>query len=131
MGERPVKRSPIRRKTPLRKVNSKRRAAEWKRCYHSRERVRFVKAMPCMVCSLLHPLFAIGSAGASDNAHTATDGMGRKAHYSTIVPLCREHHRRFDEYETPCDEPRVRAAIIAFAERVEAAWQRVSGGGAE
>lgn len=71
----PLKRSAI----PPR--NPKRRRSEFARCYHSKERVEFVKRMPCIRCGL-H--------GYSDNAHVGRKGAGagRKADYDQIAPLC-------------------------------------------
>jgi hypothetical protein len=56
---------------------------EWERKYHSLERVMFVNTLPCIACGLEE----------SQNAHTRTGGMGRKSDYTTIVPLCDDHHR--------------------------------------
>lgn len=108
---------------PLRKVNPKRKASEFARCFHSRARVRFVKALPCVYCAGLSPFIA-AVAGPSDNAHTVKEGMGRRGHYSTIVPLCRSHHRRYDERLKPFDAAEVREAIASCAPRIEAAWQK-------
>lgn len=117
-----MKRTPLKRKTPVKKRNAKRRESEFARCYGSKARVAWIKSMPCIACSGLHPLFGM-TAGPSDNAHTAHDGMGRKAGYDTIVPLCRNHHRRYDERRAPFDDPKVRTAIAAVAPRLEALWQ--------
>lgn len=74
----PLRRTPLKRGKPLNRVNRKRRQSEFARTYHSKERVEFVKALPCIVCG--H--------GPCDNAHIETGGMGRKADYTKIVPLC-------------------------------------------
>ena len=70
----PIARSPIKRKP--------RKPSEYARCYGSRERVAWIKSLPCMECG----------GKPSDPAHTATGGMGRKADASTIAPLCRRCH---------------------------------------
>ena len=57
----------------------KRSAAERARIYGPAERREWIRTQPCIAC---------GEVGFSENAHTATEGMGRKAHYSMIVPLC-------------------------------------------
>jgi hypothetical protein len=63
----------------------KRSASEFARIYGSKARVAWVKSLPCVVGN--------GScAGPTENAHTTTGGMGRKAEAGTIVPLCRWHH---------------------------------------
>lgn len=109
---------------PVKKVNVKRKRAAFAHAYHSKERVRFVKSLPCTACAALSALFAIGTAGASDNAHTESgEGKGLKAHYTTIIPLCRGHHTRYDEYRTPFDRQEVRDAMKGFASKVEQAWQ--------
>jgi hypothetical protein len=116
-----TRRTPLQRGKPPRKVNPKRRKSEFARCYHSRQRVRWVKSLPCLVCASISPLL-IHCTGPSDNAHTVTDGMGRKAGYDTIVPLCRSHHRRYDEHRAPFDRPEAREWLHAVAARVEEAW---------
>ena len=63
-----------------------RKPAEFKRVYHSVPRVEFVKALPCCVCFRRR---------GSENHHVRNGGMGRKAGYSTIVPLCFECHERY------------------------------------
>lgn len=119
----PIKRSTVlRRGKPPKKRNPKRRASEFARCYGSKERVEWVKASPCIVCAAIHPLFRLTSPGRSHNAHTMSGGGGRKADFDTIVPLCAEHHRRFDERLSPLDTPEARAAIKAAAPFVEVAW---------
>lgn len=67
--------------------NPKRRESEFGRCYHSRERVKFVAGLPC---------FATGRVGGNDNTHVIDDGskgMGRKSGYACIAPLSRDAHR--------------------------------------
>lgn len=81
----PIKRSgsPIKRSGRPRKSNPKRRRSEFARCYHSKERVEFVKSLPCAAC---------GVQGYSENAHVlGNGGMSRKADYTTIAPLCGVH----------------------------------------
>lgn len=57
----------------------KRSASEYARVYHSRAFVTFTKRQPCYAC---------GSTRGCDVAHGRTDGMGRKAGWETIFPLC-------------------------------------------
>ena len=80
-----MKRTPVKRKTPLRPRNPERREREFRRTYHSLERVRFVKNLPCCVPGC--------EAAPSENAHVGIEGIGRKSHYTRIVPLCAVHHR--------------------------------------
>lgn len=102
-----MKRTPLKRKTPLRArgsslsgprkstlrrsrvrtANPKRKRSEWKRAYHSAERVAFVKALPCVACGFDgFPL--------RENAHTVNGGAGRKGDYVTIIPLCKSCHTK-------------------------------------
>lgn len=71
----PIKRSAIKRKP--------RKPSEYARIYGSRERVAWIKSLPCMECG----------GTPCENAHITTGGMGRKAGADTIVPLCPKHHR--------------------------------------
>jgi hypothetical protein len=116
------KRTPIARHTRVKRVNRKRKASEFARCYHSRARVRFVKALPCVVCAAISPFIARVMAGRSENAHTVIDGAGRKAGYETIVPLCHSHHRRYDEHRAPLETETARDAVKACAPLIETAW---------
>jgi hypothetical protein len=79
--------SGIARKTPVKKVNAKRKASAWVNAYGSTARVRFVTRQPCAAC---------GYEGAyhRQNAHTTTGGMSLKAHYTTIIPLCGPCHTK-------------------------------------
>lgn len=53
-------------------------AADFARIYGSAARVAWIRAQPCMACGR----------GPCENAHTISGGMGRKADYETIIPLC-------------------------------------------
>lgn len=120
---------PTRGDRPPRK-NRQRQAREWPRAYGSKARVKFVSRLPCAAC---------GYAGRvpRDCAHTVTDGMGRKGHYTTIIPLCnvqalndggalnchgRQHSMGWSAIGMS-EEGRRRAA-----ERTEALWQLSRGG---
>lgn len=103
------RKKPIKR-TAVKKINPERRKREFARAYGSKERVEFVKALPCSF---------VGCNGRpSDNAHCITAGMGRKANADTIIPLCREHHRQFDALPA-----RMRRGWLFFAHHVETKWQ--------
>lgn len=84
---------PLRNKTPMPRGASQlkrsgpikakpRSAKEFARIYGSKARVKFVERLPCAAC---------GYAGEvrRENAHTKNDGLSRKGHYTTIIPLCR------------------------------------------
>lgn len=75
-----MKRTPLKRRTPVKKRNNKRHKAEFARTYGSKERCDFISRLPCAAC---------GVVGYSENAHLlGNGGMGRKAGYETIGPLC-------------------------------------------
>lgn len=97
-------------------VNRKRKASSFARCYGSKERVAFVKRLPCMWCGDAAP------DRLRDNAHSVK-GRGQKAGYETIVPLCREDHGAYDEFRGPFAHEENRARVIADAPRVQGLWQ--------
>ena len=111
---RPKRGKPPRRRTALKAQNRKRHAKEWTRAYHSPARVRWVAAQPCAVCGMTP----------SENAHIRTGGMGRKADYCFIVPMCSRAHR---------DLHRVGSSAFAgldlpaLARQTEARWQEHQG----
>lgn len=126
----------VAKRKPVKPRNAKRRESEFARAYHSRARVRWVKSLSCIVCGINAKVAAIlglcTKARVSDNAHTETGGMGRKAGYQTIVPLCREHHRAYDEHLHPFASEKNREWAKRKAAEVEAAWQKFGArGGSE
>ena len=88
-----MKRTPLRRKARLatksrlrarKRIKAKARSnIEFQRIYGSQRRVEFVKNLPCVVCTKKP----------SENAHIKSGGMGRKADYTQIIPLCASCHR--------------------------------------
>lgn len=111
----PARGKPIKRK--------KRTPSEFARIYGSKERVAWVKSLGCIVCLGIAPVFYVATRGTSHNAHTANGGRGRKADYTTIVPLCASHHRCFDEHQHPLDTDEARQYVKDFAPRIEVLWQ--------
>lgn len=83
-----MKRTPLTRKTPVRKRNAKRKASEWARAYGSEERVEWVQRQPCAICG--YPV--------CQNCHIGTGGIGRKADADHIAPLCSDHHRELHQH---------------------------------
>jgi hypothetical protein len=65
--------------------NAKRRTSEFARCYRSKSYLRHIHAMPCYACGLY---------GETDAAHGETGGMGYKAGWETLLPLCRRCHTK-------------------------------------
>ena len=80
------------RKTKMKRSNPKRRKSEFARCYHSKERVAWVKTLPCIACGSL----------LGENAHYDNGGMGRKSDYTHIVPLCGGWYRDKENYRLGC-----------------------------
>lgn len=120
--------STITKKTRVKARNPKRAASAFAFAYHSRERKAFVRSLGCVYCTMIAPLFGTLSAGTSDNAHTGKKpGKGLKSHYTSIVPLCRSHHRMYDERVKRLGDADVRAAIESLASQVEARWRAHSG----
>ena len=82
-----MKRTPLKRKTKLvaktKPKAKKRTASDFARVYGSKARVAWVVAQPCLVCK----------GGPCENAHIKSGGVGRKADYTQIVPLCQKCHR--------------------------------------
>ena len=110
------------KKTRVPKINGARRKKEFARCYHSKERVEWVKSLNCILCVAIHPLLTLANQK-SENAHTVTGGAGRKAGYETIIPLCPGHHRRYDQHQAPCDRREVREMLKKLAAKIEKLWQ--------
>lgn len=83
-----MKRTPLKRKTRLKAKTRKpskakvRSNIEFQRIYGSKQRIEFVKNLPCSVCARKP----------SENAHIKSGGMGRKADYRHIIPLCKACH---------------------------------------
>jgi len=97
---------------PINKVNPVRRAREFARCYGSKARVAFIKTLACVVCG----------ATPSDNAHIhgSKSGMGRKADYADIIPLCRKCHTLYDEYKIKLDPAGLR--LVAASLEMYTTW---------
>jgi len=102
-GDGPKKYSTLKRGGQIKP--KKRGANEFQRVYGSKERVEWVQSLPCLACGK----------GPSENAHTENGGMGRKAGYATIVPLCPEHHAAFDLHQFPFNVQQFREGLQAAA----------------
>jgi RNase P subunit RPR2 len=81
-----VKKTPLKRKTAIKKSGKPkakpRSKIDFMRIYGSKTRVEFVKKLPCTACN----------SGPCENAHIKSGGMGRKADYTDIIPLCKKCH---------------------------------------
>jgi hypothetical protein len=89
-------------------------ASDFARIYHSRARVRWVKSLPCVGCT----------GRPSENAHTENGGMGRKADYPTIAPLCSSCHGYVHRYGIREFERAFGINLKALARATQAAWER-------
>lgn len=88
-----VRRTPLRSRRPdhatawnstLRPRSHDRAERAFRRSYHSRQRVRAIQRMACLVP---------GCTRRSENAHVRAGGIGMKAGWRWIVNLCAWHHR--------------------------------------
>ena len=116
---------PKRRRAAPKKVqrrNRKRWAKNHARAYGPAARRDWIKAQPCLVCVMLHPIFTL-TVGPSENAHTVGGGGSRKADAATIVPMCHTHHRWYDERQNFLAIPSIRARIQGQAIVYERRWQ--------
>lgn len=133
-----MKRTPIRRKTPLQATKpakgthtapkhgkarktlkaKPRKASERERIYGPRGFQDWLHRLPCIVC---------GHRGDIHAHHYRSDGMGRKAGWDTIVPLCVACHRLVHDIGRRRFEALKRVDLEAQAKRVQAAWERRNG----
>ena len=115
-----MKRVPIKRRsaphrtTAIRTQNRKRKASEFARCYHSRERVAWVKGLSCSVLGCKR--------GPIENAHSESEGMGYKASYTRILPLCRYHHGYVHLVGVDSFEDRFAVNLGLAAHRTQELW---------
>jgi hypothetical protein len=120
-----LKKTPLKRTAGLKRSgsinprNKDRRAREFARAYGCEDRVLFVKhGLRCVAPYCYRTT--------CDNAHIEGGGMGRKAHYTKIVPLCSGlagHHAQFHELGSKAAfEARHRERDRDFDLDVEAEW---------
>jgi hypothetical protein len=99
----------------IRAINVERHEKNWARSFHSLERVRFIKSLPCSVAGC--------HSRPSDNAHGWVDGMSRKADYDSILPLCDAHHRELDAGDgRAAFEAKYELWVALKAAETQAAW---------
>jgi hypothetical protein len=115
-----AKKAGIRRKK-IKATNPARRAKSFARTYGSKERCDWISSLPCAWC-VLRGLVRISRP--SDNAHSeGGGGMGMKADYTTVVPLCRRHHEQYDQHRAPFDTLSAREAVKVLAAETKVKWQ--------
>lgn len=110
-----MKRTPLRRKASIKRVNKGRRKAEWARAYGCKARVEFVKRLPCAVETCCKPQLC-------ENAHVKSGGKGRKADAEWVVPLCRQHHRQLHHNGIETFQKFYNIDLDAEAVNTNAAW---------
>lgn len=76
-------RAPMARRTRIRPRNEARRLRDWPRQFHSAERVRWVKGLPCSTCENRGHLPV-------ENSHIVGRRVGT---YADIIPQCTTCHR--------------------------------------
>ncbi len=89
-----MKKSRLKRKTPLRSANHERRARETERVYGPVKRRIWVRSLPCSVpgCQSRDMVQAHVSP-----AEGCPSGMSRKHDYEQIIPLCWRHHKELHQ----------------------------------
>lgn len=78
-----MKRTPMTRTTPVKRVNKPRKAKNFRRAYGGKDRVEWGKEQPCLICGKTP----------SENAHVPSrSGMSRKGDAKHTISLCSWHH---------------------------------------
>lgn len=78
--------------------------------FYSRERVRFIQSLPCVVCGY-RPC---------DNAHVKSRGSG--GDYRFVVPLCRKHHSEQGRDGITTFQVRYELDLSSLAETTHSQW---------
>lgn len=107
------------KRAPVRPANRRRKASEWARAYGSRERVEFIRYLPCVVCGHTP----------CQNAHIQGGGASRKADATTVIPLCALHHGEQHIVGTDTFARRYNLDLPALAAETERAWTHPAAGG--
>lgn len=111
-----MKRSPLKR--GRKKAWTGHGAEERDRIYGTEERRAWVTTLPCIAC---------GSTP-SQNAHSVSGGMGRKADHRTIVPLCASCHHEVHSCGIKTFQREFNVDLPAAAVRVADAWDTLQTG---
>ena len=124
----------MRRGGKFKKVNRKRKASGFVRCFHSDARCEFVRSLRCRGCGC-EGGWSLDGARTIVNAHTKGEGTSRKGHYTTIIPLCTTlnktgchdlQHQHGWSALMRLDAPELRADSAAYVEEL---WQAHLAGG--
>ena len=90
--------------------------AEFERVYGPPGRREFVEGLPCIVNSVI-------CTAPSHNHHTKNGGMGRKADFDAIVPLCFDHHQEIHTTGAETFAQRYWLNLRESARLTESLWQ--------
>lgn len=129
-----MKRTPLARKTPLRRTQMRRRPRSTK--YSRRERdmdyMGFIKKHPCCLrhygasIECATGILATSCSGPVEADHMGRRGVGQKASDMTCAPLCRKHHRERTGMSGSfrgCSREAMRAWCDAMIERYNDLWK--------
>lgn len=97
------------------KRKADRKASEFARCFHSEERVEFVKRLRCVVPGCLDRRI--------ENCHAVGGGTSRKAGYEEIYPGCHGHHKEEHRIGKRSFEKKYGIDLRAEARGTEASWR--------
>lgn len=121
-----MKRTPITRKTRVKRANRPRKAENFVRAYGGRDRVRWINHQPCCSCGLTP-----SEEKPTQNVHVRSGGKSRKADACWIAPLCHWCHAKLHrigkasfEAEYQIDLDHEAAVTDARWEQYEAAHQK-------
>jgi hypothetical protein len=88
--------------------------------YGSDERVKWIAHHGCLACARIP----------CENHHTANGGKSKKAHHSTIVPLCFDHHEEahhgVKSFEAKYARMLCDRTLKSWAETYADAWEKWS-----
>ena len=107
------------RKAPNR-ANLKRKALAFIRAYHSPERCAWVKSLPCIISGQVSE--------ETENVHTVGGGAGRKADYTTIVPMNRYYHHRLHQMGVTSFEKCYEVSLEGHAFHTQSRWLATQAG---
>ena len=102
-----------------RKTKAQKKREKFAREFHSKQRVKFVNDLWCVV--RLHGHTPGRCSSVIQNAHTRTGGTSRKADYDTIVPMCVKHHRECHTGQQTF-EKKYGLDLALSADAVELSW---------
>ncbi len=94
----------------------KRKASETARIYGPEAFRDWLSRRPCTACD----------GGPCECHHITGDGMGRKAHFSLIIPLCRRCHQEWHGTGRHSFQAKYRFTAAIVAEDTHRAWQSYS-----